>query len=106
MAKRNDKEISRFKAKTESRSNLSWTKLLLISLSVLQFGCSIDGSIQGVLAELPSLPVFQLNRKSPDFIPAEVVTTSSGHVVRGVIGEVSQKVTTSSGYVVEAIFYE
>ncbi len=46
------------------------------------------------------------HRIEPDFIPGEIVTTGSGHEVKAVIGDITERVTTGSGHTIEAVFYE
>ena len=73
---------------------------LLIALS----GCSLDANIQS-LSQL--IDVENLNRKDPDFIYGEVVT--SGHYqMTGVFGEISEKTQSinNSQWEFEGVFYE
>ena len=74
---------------------------LLVSLSA----CSMDASIQSLSEAIDSIA--NLNRKDPDFIHGEVVT--SGHYqVTGVFGEISEKTkaVNNSQWEIEGVFYE
>ena len=73
---------------------------LLIAFS----GCSLDANIQSLSQ---SIDVENLNRKDPDFIHGEVVT--SGHYqMTGVFGEISEKTQSinNSQWEFEGVFYE
>lgn len=58
------------------------------------------------LKESPPQVVQPTSRPYPDFVMGEVVTTSSGHKIRGVFGEVSEKTMTSNGWQIHGVFYE
>lgn len=78
-------------------------------LIIFNLGCSLDASITDIVSN--ENPVIDLNRKDPDFIPGEVVTTSEGtpgFQVRAVLGEIGEKqeATTLGGWQVEGTFYE
>lgn len=74
---------------------------LILSLSA----CSLDASIASLSQ---SIDIEQLNRKEPDFIHGEVVTTSAGHQITGVFGEISEttKAFNNSQWEFEGVFYE
>jgi len=65
----------------------------------------LDASIQSLSESIDSIG--HLNRKDPDFIHGEVVT--SGHYqVTGVFGEISEKTkaVNNSQWEIEGVFYE
>ncbi len=65
----------------------------------------MDASIQSLSEAIDSIA--NLNRKDPDFIHGEVVT--SGHYqVTGVFGEISEKTkaVNNSQWEIEGVFYE
>ncbi len=66
--------------------------------------CSMDASILDMNQVLA--PIEDLNRKEPDFIHGELVTTNNGYQVKAVFGEISEKTTTSNGWQIEGVFYE
>jgi hypothetical protein len=66
---------------------------------------SISSLTEGSIIDLPNIRL----RADPDFIPGEIVTTSSGtpgYQVKAVFGEISEKQTTSNGWQIEGVFYE
>lgn len=68
--------------------------------------CSMDANIQS-LSQIKDKIIENLNRKDPDFIHGEVVT--SGHYeITGVFGEISEKTTAinNSQWEIEGVFYE
>lgn len=67
--------------------------------------CSLDANIQSLSH---TIDFEQLNRKEPDFIHGEVVTTSAGHQITGVFGEISEtkKSFNNSQWEFEGVFYE
>lgn len=72
-------------------------------------GCSMDASITDLISK--DAPAVDLNRKEPDFIPGEIVTTSEGtpgFQIKAVFGEIGEKqeATTFGGWQVEGTFYE
>lgn len=76
----------------------------LLGLVLVLGACSLDAS----LTSLPQLAdIENLNRKDPDFIHGEVVT-SGRYQITGVFGEVSEKAKAinSSEWEFEGVFYE
>jgi hypothetical protein len=82
-------------------------RLVFISISslflALTTGC---GQMVSSISSSISSSESSTNRIEPDFIPGEIVTTGSGHEVKAVIGDITERVTTSSGHTVEAVFYQ
>lgn len=75
------------------------------SLVAVVGGCSLDASIDELSRSVaPALE--DLNRKNPDFIHGELVTTNNGYRFTVVFGEISEKKSLSSGWQVEGAFYE
>jgi hypothetical protein len=74
--------------------------LLIFTLSA----CSMDAQLTDLNPSLP--PIEIMDQKDPDFYHAEVVTTSNGSVVKGVLGEISENQVLSNGAVIEGAFYE
>lgn len=71
-------------------------------------GCSLDASITNTGSVAGILPSIQ-ERKEPDFISGEIVTTSNGtpgYQVKAVFGEVIEKQTTTTGWKIDGVFYE
>lgn len=71
-------------------------------------GCSLDASITNTGSVVGALPSIQ-ERKEPDFIPGEIVTTSNGtpgYQVKAVFGEITEKQTTLTGWKIDGVFYE
>lgn len=68
--------------------------------------CSLEANLQS-LAEKSEI-LENLNRKEPDLIYGEVVTTSKGYQMTGVFGELSEKTTSLNGnnWQFEGVFYE
>ena len=79
--------------------------LLLITAPVFLGGCYLDASLSD-LSQIPDSVIENLNRKEPDFIAGEVVTTNNGVVVTGSFGEIVQKTKLVNGVEVEGVFYE
>ncbi|WP_415061949.1 hypothetical protein [Bdellovibrio sp.] len=72
--------------------------------------CSIDAAILG-LGHQSSSDLEVQNRKEPDFIYGEVVTTHGGrpgYQVKAVFGEISEKTSSLNGnkWQIEGVFYE
>jgi len=67
--------------------------------------CSLDANIESLSQVIDIEP---LNRRDPDFIHGEVVTTSGGHQITGVFGEISEKTKAfnNSQWEFEGVFYE
>lgn len=80
-------------------------KFTLLILVFLISGCSLDSSISSLVDPTPP---DTLNRKDPDLLYGEVVTTSSGYQFKGVFGEISEKSTglNNSQWQFEGVFYE
>lgn len=74
--------------------------LLLFFLSA----CSLDAQITDLHPSLS--PIESIDHKDLDFYHAEVVTTSSGSIVKGVFGEISEKQVLPNGAAIEGAFYE
>lgn len=78
-----------------------------IYLLTILNACSLDADIQSISRDR-EIDFEKMNRKEPDFIHGEVVTTSAGHKITGVFGEVSEtkKSFNNSQWEIEAVFYE
>ena len=79
--------------------------VLMITAAVFLSACSLDVSISDISESLSPVVAIQ-DRREPDFINGEIVTTNSGVVVKGVFGEISQKAKLSNGVEVDGVFYE
>lgn len=77
--------------------------VLFLSIFTLS-ACSMEVRLTD-LNPSPS-PIQIMDQKDPDFYHAEVVTTSNGSVVKGVLGEISENQVLSNGAVIEGAFYE
>ena len=78
--------------------------MTLITSLVFLSGCSLDAIIQSLLSENLFFKVE--TKKTPDFLPGEIVTTSRGYQVQVIFGDISQKKSTANGYELEGVFYE
>lgn len=78
--------------------------LLGTSLLLALTACSLDANIDSLSK---SVDVDNLNRKEPDFITGEVVT-SGNFILTGVFGEISEKTTAinNPNWEFEGVFYE
>lgn len=76
----------------------------LVGSCSLMSACSLEANI-----EFPSdLTLKPMHRKEPDFIHGEVVTTTKGHQITGVFGEISEKTKAinTDSWEFEGVFYE
>jgi len=80
----------------------AWT-LFILSLSIC--ACSMDASISDVFSGNPS-DLIDAQRTEVDFTSSEIVTTSSGAVIKGSFGELSEKKILSNGVTFDGVFYE
>lgn len=79
--------------------------ILWVLLGWAVSACSLDASLIDLSQLNPILKV--QDRKEPDFVSGEVVTTGSGVVITGSFGEISEKYSDpSSGIAIEGAFYE
>ncbi|WP_415063688.1 hypothetical protein [Bdellovibrio sp.] len=76
----------------------------LLVVSSFLSACSLDATL--LKQEELISTIENLNRKEPDFIPGEVVTTAQGYRVKAVFGEITEKNTTTNGWKIEGVFYE
>ncbi|WP_374028916.1 hypothetical protein [Bdellovibrio bacteriovorus] len=80
-------------------------KIIICSSLLWLSACSFEASISGLESEInPSLD--SLQRKQPDFVSGEVVTTSSGVVITGTFGEISETKKVSPEITIQGAFYE
>lgn len=80
-------------------------KLSFLILAVIQMSCSIDSSITD-LNPIKITDEMLKQSVQTDFISAEVITTNTGVVFTGSIGEISIPKKLSSGVEFEGIIYE
>lgn len=84
---------------------LSNTKIfLLLAVSSILSACSLDATLLSQ-EELGAI-LENLNRKEPDFVPGEVVTTAEGYRMTAVFGEIVEEKDASNGWKVKGVFYE
>ncbi len=85
------------------------TNALTIAALALLTGCGgVDSSITALVSPITALPPIAQTRVDFDFIPGEIVTTTSGtpgYQIKASIGEISEKQTTSNLWKVEGVFY-
>lgn len=86
------------------RSKKHFYKFLYFVSALLLSACSLDAT----LLSLQESQIEIQNRKSPDLIYGEVVTTSKGFQLTGVFGEISEKTESITGnnWQFEGVFYE
>ncbi|WP_041873031.1 hypothetical protein [Bdellovibrio sp. ArHS] len=66
----------------------------------------MEASLSELNKALPSGPTDNpYNRKEPDFVNGETVTSPNNYVATGVLGEISEAQTSSNGYQLEGAFY-
>lgn len=68
--------------------------------------CSLDASIIEQVNRSIEPVIEDLNRRNPDFIHGELVTTNNGYQFTAVFGETSEKKSLSNGWRIEGAFYE
>lgn len=84
-------------------------RILLTGLCLALSACSLEAGITSLGSELGGSPALPQERKEPDFIAGEVVTTTEGtpgYQVKAVFGEVTERQTTSTGWRIDGVFYE
>lgn len=93
----------------ESRSSTASASILpslfaLFALLVLP-SCGIEANIQA-LGQIASPDINEpTNRKEPDFLSGQVVTTSQGYQLRAVFGELPEN-QVSNGHEIMAVIHE
>lgn len=90
-----------------SSFNLKLKRLFIVLSTAFWTGCSLDVSLESPQS-LSDISLKTMNRKEPDFIHGEVVTTSKGHQITGVFGEISEKTKAINNdqWEFEGVFYE
>lgn len=85
-------------------------RIICLILGLSLTGCSLEVSLEQLTEFVPP-SILPQERKEPDFIHGEVITThagTAGYQLRGVFGEVSEKTASLNGnhWQVEGVFYE
>lgn len=91
--------------RTKIYASKSLRKVILGLVSIFVLGaCSLDANIQSLTE---ALDPENLNRKDPDFIHGEVVTSGQFEIT-GVFGEISEKTKAKNNadWEFEGVFYE
>lgn len=80
---------------------------LIFCVGLMQSGCSLEASIDQITDGVPDISDIQ-NKSSvdSDFISAEVITTNSGVVFSGAIGELSELKNLPNGVQIRGVLYE